>query len=159
MHLIPLINRYAIDVFFVEGDYSTWPYFVAVNLFVAAGFGISVWGFIRQAGMIEAETSYELRRQAFKNLQKLSYSYFDQTPQGWIMARMTSDARRLSLIISWGLVDFVWAGLSMLFIMIVLYITFFKLAVIVTLVVPVMFVVAYFFRKLILKQHRIARKT
>lgn len=156
--LIPLINRYAIDVFFVEGDYSTWPYFVAVNLFVAAGFGISVWGFIRQAGMIEAETSYELRRQAFKNLQRLSYSYFDQTPQGWIMARMTSDARRLSLIISWGLVDFVWAGLSMLFIMIVLYITFFKLAVIVTLVVPVMFVVAYFFRKLILKQHRIARK-
>lgn len=156
--LIPLVNRYAIDVYFVEGDYSTWPYFVGVNLLIAAGFGISVWGFIHQAGVIEAETSYELRRQAFKNLQKLSYSYFDQTPQGWIMARMTSDARRLSLIISWGLVDFVWAGLSMLMILIVLYVTFFKLALIVTIVVPVMFVIAYFFRKLILKQHRIARK-
>ncbi len=156
--LIPLVNRYAIDVFFVEGDYSTWPYFVAVNLLIAAGFGFSVWGFIRQAGIIEAETSYELRRQAFKNLQKLSYSYFDKTPQGWVMARMTSDARRLSLIISWGLVDFVWAGLSMLFILIILFITFFKLALIVTIVVPIMFVVAYFFRKLILKQHRIARK-
>ncbi len=156
--LIPLVNRYAIDVFFVEGDYSTWPYFVAVNLMIAAGFGFSVWGFIRQAGIIEAETSYELRRQAFKNLQKLSYSYFDKTPQGWVMARMTSDARRLSLIISWGLVDFVWAGLSMLFILIILFITFFKLALIVTIVVPIMFVVAYFFRKLILKQHRIARK-
>lgn len=156
--LIPLINRYAIDVYFIEGDYSTWPYFVAINILVAAGFGLSVWGFIHQAGIIEAETSYELRRQAFKNLQRLSYSYFDKTPQGWVMARMTSDARRLSLIISWGLVDFVWAGLSMVFILIVLYLTFFKLALIVTIVVPVMFVIAYFFRKLILKQHRRARK-
>lgn len=156
--IIPLINRYAIDVYFVAGNYSTWPYFVVINLLVAAGFGLSVWGFIHQAGIIEAETSYELRRQAFKNLQRLSFSYFDQTPQGWIMARMTSDARRLSLIISWGLVDFVWAGLSMIFILIVLYITFFKLAIIVTIVVPIMFFIAYIFRKKILKQHRRARK-
>jgi ATP-binding cassette subfamily B protein len=156
--LIPLLNRYAIDTFFVEGNYETWPYFVIANLGLAAAFGLVVWGFIYQAGIIEAETSYELRRQAFKNLQTLPYSYFDKTPQGWIMARMTSDARRLSLIISWGLVDFVWAGLSMLLILIVLYITFFKLALIITIVLPVMLIVAYLFRRIILKQHRIARK-
>lgn len=156
--LIPLFNRYAIDTFFVAGNYQTWPYYVVANLLLAIGFGLCVWGFIYQAGIIEAETSYELRRQAFKNLQRLSYSYFDKTPQGWIMARMTSDARRLSLIISWGLVDFVWAGLSMLFILITLYLTFWRLALIVTIVVPVMLVIAYFFRKLILKQHRKARK-
>ena len=156
--LIPLLNRYAIDTFFVEGNYETWPYFVIANLGLAAAFGLVVWGFIYQAGIIEAETSYELRRQAFKNLQTLPYSYFDKTPQGWIMARMTSDARRLSLIISWGLVDFVWAGLSMLLILVVLYITFFKLALIITIVLPVMLIVAYLFRRIILKQHRIARK-
>ncbi|MBU1142318.1 MAG: ABC transporter ATP-binding protein/permease [Firmicutes bacterium] len=155
---IPLLNRYAIDEFFVAGNYETWPYFVAANIVLAAGFGLAVWGFIYQAGIIEAETSYELRRQAFKNLQRLSYSYFDQTPQGWVMARMTSDARRLSLIISWGLVDFVWAGLSMTIIMVVLYITFFKLALIVTIIVPIMLAIAYVFRKLILKQHRAAKK-
>ena len=155
---IPLLNRYAIDEFFVAGNYETWPYFVAANIVLAAGFGLAVWGFIYEAGIIEAETSYELRRQAFKNLQRLSYSYFDQTPQGWVMARMTSDARRLSLIISWGLVDFVWAGLSMTIIMVVLYITFFKLALIVTIIVPIMLAIAYVFRKLILKQHRAAKK-
>ncbi len=155
---IPLFTRYAIDTYFVGGDYSTWPYYVIANILLATGFGLFVWGFIHQAGIIEAETSYELRRQAFKNLQRLSYSYFDKTPQGWVMARMTSDARRLSLIISWGLVDFVWAGLSMIIILVVLYLTFFKLALIVTIVVPIMLVVAYYFRKLILKQHRFARK-
>lgn len=155
---IPLLNRYAIDEFFVAGNYENWPYFVAANIALAAGFGLAVWGFIYQAGIIEAETSFELRRQAFKNLQRLSYSYFDQTPQGWVMARMTSDARRLSLIISWGLVDFVWAGLSMIIIMVVLYLTFFKLALIVTIIVPIMLAIAYVFRKLILKQHRAAKK-
>lgn len=154
----PLINRYAIDVFFIGGDYSTWPYFIAVNILVACGFGLFIWGFIYQAGIIEAETSFELRRQAFKNLQTLSFSYYDKTPQGWIMARMTSDARKLSLIISWGIIDFVWAALSMLIILIVLYATFFKLALIVSIVLPVMLIVAFIFRKLILKQYRNAKK-
>jgi ATP-binding cassette, subfamily B, bacterial len=155
---IPLLNRYAIDTFFIAGEYETWPYFVVANLLLALGFGLSVWGFIKQAGIIEAETSYELRKQAFKNLQRLSFSYFDQTPQGWVMARMTSDARKLSLIISWGLVDFVWAGLSMFIILIVLFVTYAKLALIVTTIVPLMLLVAYYFRKRILKYHRIARK-
>ena len=156
--ITPMFNRYAIDTFFVGGDYSTWPYYVVANLALAVSFGLVVWGFIYEAGIIEAEVSYELRRQAFENLQRLSYSYFDKTPQGWVMARMTSDTRKLSLIISWGLVDFIWAGLQMIMILIVLYITFYKLALIMTIVLPVMFVIAYIFTKLILKQHRVARK-
>ena len=66
--VFPLINRYAIDVYFIGGDYSTWPYFIAFNIIVALAFGFSIWGFVYQAGIIEAETSFELRRQAFKNL-------------------------------------------------------------------------------------------
>lgn len=156
--ITPLFNRYAIDVFFVGGDYSTWPYYVAANLGLALAFGLVVWGFIYEAGIIEAEVSYELRRQAFENLQRLSYSYFDKTPQGWVMARMTSDTRKLSLIISWGLVDFVWAGLQMFMILVVLYLTFVKLALIMTVILPIMLLIAYIFTKLILKQHRVARK-
>lgn len=156
--ITPLFNRYAIDVFFVGGDYSTWPYYVAANLGLALAFGLVVWGFIYEAGIIEAEVSYELRRQAFENLQRLSYSYFDKTPQGWVMARMTSDTRKLSLIISWGLVDFVWAGLQMFMILVVLYLTFIPLALIMTIILPIMLLIAYVFTKLILKQHRVARK-
>jgi ATP-binding cassette subfamily B protein len=155
---IPYLNAYAIDHFFVDGDYTTWPYFATIYALMAFGFGLSIWGFIRQAGMIEAETSYELRKQAFENIQKLSYSYFDKTPHGWIMARMTSDARKLSLIISWGLVDFVWAGLSMLLILIVLFVTYAKLALVVTAFLPVMFLIAFIFQKIILKKYREAKK-
>ncbi len=157
--LIPLFNRYAIDHYFNETpDYSTVPYFIVAYAAMATGFGICVWAFIRQAGKIEAETSYELRKQAFENIQKLSYGYFDKTPHGWIMARMTSDAIKLSLIISWGLVDFVWAGLTMIFILTVLFITYPLLAIIVAVFLPFMFLIAFYFQKVILKQYRDAKK-
>lgn len=154
----PLLNRYATDTFFIANDYTTWPYFVVVLLLFSLIFGLCIWGFIRQAGMIEANTSYQLRKQAFKNLQRLPYSYFDKTPQGWIMARMTSDARKLSLIISWGLVDFCWAGFQMIAILVVLYLTFVPLALIITVLLPIMLVISYYFQKLILKRHRQAKK-
>ncbi len=154
----PLINRYAIDVFFLGNDYATWPIFVVINILVALGFGLCVWGFIKQAGIIEANTSYTFRKQAFRNIQRLPYSYFDKTPQGWIMARMTSDTRKLALIVSWGIVDFLWAGLQMIGILIVLYFTYVKLALIITILLPIMLVIAYFFQKAILHRHRIAKK-
>lgn len=156
--MVPLFNRYAIDNFFTEGDFSNWPIFVGLYILLAIGFGLSIWGFIRQAGVIEAETSYELRKQAFEKIQKLSYSYFDKTPHGWIMARMTSDARKLSQIISWGLVDIVWATLSMIMILFVLYFTYIKLAIVITIFLPVMLGIAIIFQKVILKKYREAKK-
>ena len=106
--ITPLLNRYAIDVFFEGKDYSTLTPYIIFNVIVSLLFGLSVWGFIYQAGKIEVETNYILRKQSFETLQRLPFSYFDKTPQGWIMARMTSDSRRLANIISWGLVDLFW---------------------------------------------------
>lgn len=154
----PLMNRYAVDTFFIGNDYSTWPIFIGVIIVFAILFGLSIWGFIRQAGIIEANTSYHLRKEAFRNLQQLPYSYFDKTPHGWIMARMTSDARKLSLIISWGLLDFFWAGFQMIAILVVLYLTFLPLALIITVLLPIMLVIAFYFQKAILKRHREAKK-
>lgn len=154
----PVFNRYAIDHFFVDKDFSTVPQFIFAYCILILAFGFIVWGFIREAGIVEAETGYELRNQAFKNIQTLSFSYFDQTPQGWVMARMTSDTRKLSEIISWGIVDLIWAFLSLITVMVVLYSTFPPLALILTCILPVMFLVAWVFRKLILKHHREAKK-
>jgi len=110
------------------------------------------------ATKIEVETNYQLRKKAFENLQKLSLDYYDKTPQGWIMARMTSDSRRLAEIISWGLVDVFWSLALMLTILVILFIFNVKLALIIFISLPLMMVIAYFFRKKILKYFRKARK-
>jgi ATP-binding cassette, subfamily B, bacterial len=156
--LFPQLNRYAIDTFFIDKDLTTLTPFVIVSVVVAGLFGIVVWSFINVAIGIEGQVSYELRRQAFENIQTLSFSYFDKTPQGWVMARMTSDARRLSEVVSWGLLDFVWATFSMIAITIVLLITNFKLALVILVMIPIMLLISAFFRKKILFQEREARK-
>lgn len=154
----PLLNRYAIDVFFREKDFGTLIPFIIINLIVAVGFGLSVWGFIYQAGKIEVAVNYELRKQSFETLQRLPFSYFDKTPQGWIMARMTSDSRKLANVISWGVVDLLWSFVVMVTILIVMFVLEWRLALIVTIAIPFMAVVAWYFRKRILIHYREARK-
>ena len=63
------------------------------------------------------------------------------------MSRMTSDARRLSEVISWGLVDMVWALLLMIFTLILLYVYYWKLAIIVTLSLPLLFIITIILEK------------
>lgn len=154
----PILNKYAIDVFFTEKNYDTFPIFAGLYVLNAIFFGLSVWGFIRFAGRVEVSTSYELRRQAYNKLQALPFSYFDRTPQGWVMARMTSDSRRLANIISWGLVDFLWGLLTMVIIMVVLFIYEWRLALIITALMPFLVTVAIYFRKKILNAFRESRK-
>ncbi len=154
----PLLNRYAIDVFFREKEFSTLVPFVILNFLVALGFGLSVWGFIYQAGKIEVAVNYELRKQSFETLQRLPFAYFDKTPQGWIMARMTSDSRKLANVISWGVVDLLWSFVVMVTILIVMFVLEWRLALIVTTAIPVMALVAWYFRKRILVHYREARK-
>ncbi|MFA5693215.1 MAG: ABC transporter ATP-binding protein [Acholeplasmataceae bacterium] len=152
-----ILNQYAVDEFITSGNYDHFNIFIILNIVLAIFFGLAVYGFIYLGGYIESYVSFELREEAFKTLQRLSFSFYDQTPQGDIMASMTSDARRLSEVISWGLVDMVWSALLMIFTLIVLYIYYWKLALIVTVSLPLMFFITLIFRKKVLRKHRLAR--
>ncbi|MGB3998096.1 MAG: ABC transporter transmembrane domain-containing protein, partial [Bacilli bacterium] len=158
--LYPFLNSYAIDTFFSDNpDFTKKIYYIGGFLFIIIGYLITIAGFILMAGYVEVEVGYELRGEAFKKLQELPFAYYDKTPAGWIMARLTSDSRRLSTILSWGLVDILWGSLYMLAIIVALYIVNWKLALIITALLPVLFVVSVFFRKKILYAYREARKT
>jgi ATP-binding cassette subfamily B protein len=156
--LFPIMNKFAIDNFFGRQDYTyAQPYIIAA-IILAILLGLSIWSFILFAGRVEVKTSYELRRQAYAKLQELPFSYYDKTPMGWIMARMTSDSRRLANIIAWGLVDFIWSGLIMSTILVIIYFINWKLALIITVLVPVLSVIAIYIRKKLLKSYRDVRK-
>jgi ATP-binding cassette subfamily B protein len=62
-----------------------------------------VFGFIYLAGVLGELVRYDLRRKLFDHLQQLSFSYFDRTPVGWIMSRVTSDTERIADLVTWGL--------------------------------------------------------
>ncbi|TVP93726.1 MAG: ABC transporter ATP-binding protein [Acholeplasmatales bacterium] len=154
----PLINRYAIDRIIGENDLSLLPRFIIMYLIYVIVLASMVFTFIRVAGHIQNQLAYTIRKKAFEKLQALPFSYYDRTPIGWIMARMTSDSRNLSDILSWGLIDLSWGFLMMIGITVAMFVINVKLALITLSVLPVLIYVSIFFRKRILKAYREIRK-
>jgi ATP-binding cassette subfamily B protein len=118
----------------------------------------SVYLFIIIAGRIQTELAFNIRKKAFNHLQELPFSYYDRTRVGWIMARMTSDSRNLSEILSWGFIDLAWGLFLIIILTVFMFVINFKLALTVLAVLPVLVVVSIFFRKYILKAYRSIRK-
>ena len=153
----PQINRLAIDMA-QSGDISNLPYFVGAYGVIMVVIGLMVYGFIIQAGQVQQKLSYTLRKEAFHNLQKLQFSYYDKTPVGWIMARMTSDSRNLADILSWGMIDMTWGFLMMVGIVIAMFLMNWQLALITMTVLPLLMYLSYYFRKRILTSYRKIRR-
>jgi len=156
--LFPLLNKYAIDHFVEKNSIEGLGMFSIfyVVLVVLQAWGISV--FIRCCGKLESHIAYDIRQQAFRKLQELSFSFFDKTAVGYLMARMVSDIGRLSDMIAWTLVDLSWVFFYIIGVMIALLALNYKLALLVLVVVPPLAVISYFFQRLILKHQREVRK-
>ncbi|MBZ9622522.1 ABC transporter ATP-binding protein/permease [Clostridium sp. FP2] len=156
--VMPLLTRYAIDNFIMKKTTNGLTTFAIVYFCIIVFQALNVRLFIINAGKIETHLAYHIRKLGFKRLQQLSFSYYDNSSVGWLMARMTSDVARLSEIISWGLIDMVWALVMMTgFIGVMLYNNV-RLTLICMSVVPPLFLIGMFFQKKILKSYRKVRK-
>ncbi|MFQ5576773.1 MAG: ABC transporter ATP-binding protein [Anaerolineae bacterium] len=117
-----------------------------------------VFGFIYLTGILGERIRYEMRRDLFNHLQTLSFSYFDKTPVGWIMSRVTSDTERIAELVTWGTLDVSWGVLSLGSSVIFMMIINWKLALLVMLIMPLLVVIATEFKKRIIAEYRRVRK-
>ena len=118
----------------------------------------AVFGFVYLAGVLGERIRYDLRQKMFNHLQQLSLSYFSRTPVGWIMSRVTSDTERVADLVTWGLTDSTWAVLNILTSMGFMLFINWKMALIVLGILPILFYIAFEFRKRILGEFRLVRK-
>ena len=121
--------------------------------------GLGVMGFIFSAGRLGERVQYDLREKMFARLQELSLSYYDRTPVGWLMSRLTSDASRVGDLVSWGVMDLAWGGVSIVISLSFMAMINVRMMLIVAAVMPVLVVVAIRFKKKILVEYRDVRKT
>ena len=119
---------------------------------------VGVFGFIFLAGVLGERIRYDLRKKMFDHLQELSFSYFDRTPVGWIMSRVTSDSGRIAELVTWGLLDITWAVTGIVSALYFMLTINWRLALIVFAVIPVLVVVAALFKKKIIVEYRLVRK-
>jgi ATP-binding cassette subfamily B protein len=156
--LFTYLGKRILDEGIVVGDRAQLVRLLTTYGVLAVLQAASVFGFIYLAGVLGERVHYDIRRKLFNHLQKLSFSYFDRTPVGWIMSRVTSDAGRISELVTWGLVDITWAILNVSTALVFMSLIHWKLALVVLAIVPVMVVIAIWFKTRILVQFREVRK-
>ena len=156
--LTTLLNKKALDDF-VGSSLDNIGSFAFIYLVVILVVTICHIMYFKVAAKTEQEFSYDLRKQLFEKLQNLSFSYYDVTPSGWLMSRMTSDIFRLSEILTWSFAELFWGLPLMLFSTIVMFKYNVKLTFIVLSVVPILAVVVFYFQKRIMRNYREVRKT
>ncbi len=115
--------------------------------------------FIYLAGVLGERVQYDLRKMLFNHLQDLSLSYYAQNAVGRLIARVTSDTGRVSELVTWGIVDSVWAIMNITTSLTFMAIINWRLALIVSIIIPVMIFVATKFQKYILVEFRQTRRT
>ncbi len=156
--VIPLFSRYAIDQIALPGRLDLLLPFALLALVVILLQAFNVRYMILIAGKIESHVPYDIRRAAFAKLQAMPLSFYDQTPVGWLLARLTSDCRRLGQTLSWNIVDLFWSLSMMLLTAIVMLVLNRRLALLVLVTVPLLALVSVVFQRKILYNFRKVRK-
>lgn len=155
----PLLTRGVVDEVAIKGADANLLPWVIMYLLVTAAIAIAITAFVQIAGKVRTHVSHDIRAAGFDNLQRLSFSYYDHRPVGWLMARMTSDCERLSNILAWGFLDLIWGSTMMLGIALAMLVMNPKLALVVLCVIPLLAWVSAKFQRRILKSARVVRAT
>ncbi|MGT2920824.1 ABC transporter ATP-binding protein [Streptococcus chosunense] len=105
--------------------------------------------------LLFARVSYsivrDIRRDAFSNMEKLGMSYFDKTPAGSIVSRLTNDTETISDMFSGILSSFISAVFIFLTTLYTMLVLDFRLTALVLLFLPLIFLLVNLYRKKSLK--------
>lgn len=156
--VFPLFQEYAINHFIQPKSLDGLTPFILTYSCVIVSQVICVILFVRLAMYIEMNIGRNLKRASFVHLQKLSFSYYNQTPVGYLMARVLSDTNRIGGMVAWGLVDILWALGYVVGVFIAMMLKSPKVALLVFTVVPFIAIVTVYFQKKILNLNRKIRK-
>jgi ATP-binding cassette subfamily B protein len=141
-----------------EVDLSGVTTYGLIFLGMGLTMAVCVFSFINFAGRIQEFVMYDIRQELFVKLQELSFSFFDKSAVGWLLSRISSDAVKVTELISWGLTEAIWGTGMIIFCVIAMFLYNWKLALIVTGLVPLLMVISVKIRMLILKYSREARR-
>ena len=157
--IFPLLTREAIDKYVTVGRTEGLGLFALKYMAVVIGQIICIFTFCFLSGHVEVGMTNRIREIGFKRFQELPFSFYDQTPVGHMIARMTSDTNRLGETVGWGLIDLFWSAGYIVLTAVVLLTLNWRMALLVMLVIPVIAVIAMWFQKRILQNYREVRKT
>lgn len=157
---IPVSNmvdmRIFVDLFGLKFTINIILYgFLLLAAMVIRAFAILVNHYLTNA--LAVRIMIDIRRDSFKKLQELTFSYYDKTPSGWLIARLQNDTSKISRILSWGLIRAIWVALELIFTLFTIFWMSWKLSLVILSTAPLIILIAPYFEKKLLALSRKAR--
>ncbi|MBK6877322.1 MAG: ABC transporter ATP-binding protein [Ignavibacteria bacterium] len=159
--IVPLVEQYKPQHLAgtpVEPDLGPLTKYILMLLGLGLILSLSVFMFINFAGRIQEYVMYDIRQDLFRRLQELSFSFYDKSAAGWLMSRISSDTIKVTELLSWAFVECLWGFGMIIFCLTAMFIYNWKLALIVMFTIPVLLVVSFKIRQLILYYSRRSRR-
>ena len=154
----PLLSGYAVDHFVTPRQSQGVGWYALGYMAVVLAQMLCTMIFARSALKVEMYLGRDLKKRLFTHLQTLSFSYYNTTPVGTIMARVMSDTNKIGSVFAWSLVDIFWSAAYVIGCMGVMLVLNWRLALLVIVVVPAIALLTLYFQKKILAINRQARK-
>lgn len=156
--LRPKLVQMAIDRHIVEGDWSGLQQIILLLvgvLVVEAGLSF-VNDYLTQ--WIGQRAIYDIRTKVYRHIQRQSLRFFDRTPVGRLITRVTNDVESLSDMLSAGVVRILGDLFRIVFIASFMFMLEWRLALVTLAVMPLMMAAVAWFRRKVREQYRETRR-
>ncbi len=145
--LAPMIIQQALDVSIPNGDKRG---LLTLGGLLIATYAVSVvLSTIRSRIMniVGQDIIFDIRKDLFAHLQKLSFQYYDDRPHGKILIRVVNYVNSVSDMLSNGIINVILEVINMIFIVIFMFMVNVQLSFVILAGVPVLMVVMNFIKK------------
>ncbi|MCR4757474.1 MAG: ABC transporter ATP-binding protein/permease [Butyrivibrio sp.] len=156
--IYPIFNRYALNNFVGKGTLNGLSVFVILYLVILLLQVIDNYAACYMCGQVEMSMDRDLRNASFNHLQELSFAYFNQNNVGYIHARVMSDTGKIGVMVSWRMMDIIWNGSYIVFVLLMMLILNIKLALFVIVLVPIAAILTTYFQKKLVVLNRKIRE-
>ncbi|MEV4079286.1 ABC transporter ATP-binding protein [Nonomuraea fuscirosea] len=155
---MPLLVSYVVDAV-ADGTIAQVGWMFVAGVLLAGGLGW-VFNFVRQwfSSRVTGDVVLQLREDAFDAVLERDMSFYDETPFGRIVSRVTSDTDDFATVSSLTM-DLISQVLMVLFVTVLLFVRSVELALLTLLVVPIVVGLALLFRRLARASTRRAQRS
>jgi len=156
--LRPKLIQLAIDQHIVVGDYAGLQRIILFLVLVLIGEGLLSFVNAYLTQWIGQQAIFDLRTRVYRHIQRQPLSFFDRTPIGKLITRVTSDVESLSQVLSAGIVTILGDLFRLIFIAYFMFTLNWMLALVTLAVMPLMLWVSMWFKRKVRDQYRETRK-
>ncbi len=150
----PLLTRRVIDVALPARDYAEVGRLTALFVGALLVQFATDYGQMVLTSLLGQRAMHDLRRELFAHLQRLSVAFFDATPVGRLVTRVTSDVESLNELFTAGVIAAIGDLAALLAIGVVMFAIDWRLTLAAFTVVPGIYLVSHLFQKRVRTAYR-----